>query len=138
MRFAKVVFIAAGVWGIVVLTPLYFLVDITGRQYAAPTDYPNFFYGFLAITMAWQLAFLVIGTDPGRFRLLMLPSIFEKASYVVTLLLLYGQARISSADVMAAVPDSVLGVLFVIAFAKTAVRSTDDRTGTPEPGLRRR
>ena len=32
MRFAKVVFIVAGVWGIVVLTPLYFLLDVTGRQ----------------------------------------------------------------------------------------------------------
>jgi len=38
MRFAKIVFLAAGVWGIVVLTPLYFLVDLTGRQYAAPLD----------------------------------------------------------------------------------------------------
>ncbi len=88
--------------------------------------------------MAWQIAFLVIGTDPARFRLLMIPSIFEKASYVVTLLLLFGQARISSPDVMAAIPDSVLGVLFVIAFAKTAVRSNDDRAGTAEPGLRHR
>jgi hypothetical protein len=136
MRFARNVFIAAGVWGIVVLTPLYFLIDITGRQYTPPTDYPHFFYGFLAITMAWQIAFLAIGSDPARFRLL--PSIFEKASYVVTLLLLYGRARISSADVMAAIPDSVLGVLFAIAFAKTAVRSNDDRAGTAEPGLRHR
>ena len=38
MRFAKIVFIAAGVWGIVVLTPLYFLLDLTGRQYA-PANY---------------------------------------------------------------------------------------------------
>jgi hypothetical protein len=30
-RFAKVVFIVAGIWGIVVLTPLFFLVDVTGR-----------------------------------------------------------------------------------------------------------
>ena len=49
----------------------------------------------------------------------MLPSIFEKFSYVVTLLLLYGQARVSSADAMAAVPDALLGVLFIAAFAKT-------------------
>ena len=119
MRFARIVFIVAGVWGIFVLTPLYFLVDITGRQYAAPTEYPHFFYGFLAITMAWQIAFLIIGSDPGRYRLLMLPSIFEKFSYVVTLLLLYGQARVSSADAMAAVPDALLGVLFIAAFAKT-------------------
>jgi hypothetical protein len=36
MKFAKIVFIGAGIWGIVVLTPLYFLFDVTGRDYAAP------------------------------------------------------------------------------------------------------
>ena len=43
MKFARNVFIAAGVWGIVVLTPLYFLVDITGRHFPAPTTYAHFF-----------------------------------------------------------------------------------------------
>ena len=57
MKFARIVFIAAGMWGIVVLTPLYFLVDVTGRQYAPPTDYPQFFYGFLSVAMAWPIAF---------------------------------------------------------------------------------
>ena len=70
MRFARVVFIAAGVWGIVVLTPLYFLIDISGRQYAAPTTYPQFVYGFLSVALAWQIAFLMIGTiDLIRFTL---------------------------------------------------------------------
>lgn len=49
MTFARTVFIAAGVCGIVVLTPLYFLVDVTGRQYAPPTSYPQFFYGFFSV-----------------------------------------------------------------------------------------
>jgi cytochrome b len=75
MRFARFVFTIAGIWGIVVLTPLYWLVDITGRIYAPPADYPHFFYGFLSVAMAWQLAFLVIGSDPARFRPLMIPSI---------------------------------------------------------------
>src|SRR5712691_2589354 len=107
MRFARIVFTAAGVWGIVVLAPRYFLLDVTGRQYAPPTAYPQFFYGFLSVAMAWQLAFLVIGSSPARFRLLMIPSIFEKLSYVVTVAVLHGQARISAMDAMAAVPDMV-------------------------------
>ena len=119
MRFAKVVFIAAGVWGIVVLTPLYFLLDVTGRQYAPPTTYPQFFYGFLSVAMAWQIAFLVIGSSPARFRLLMIPSIVEKLGYVVTVVVLYGRARISAADATVAVPDLLLGALFIAAFAKT-------------------
>jgi hypothetical protein len=121
VKFAKYVFIIAGVWGIVVLTPFYWLVDVTGRRYAPPTEYPHFFYGFFAITMAWQFAFLVIGSNPIRFRALMVPSMFEKFSYVVTLVILYNQARISVADFQAAIPDVLLGILFVVAFVKTRV-----------------
>jgi hypothetical protein len=119
VKFAKYVFISAGVWGIAVLTPFYWLVDVTGRRYTAPTEYPHFFYGFFAITMAWQFAFLVIGSNPVRFRPLMVPSMFEKFSYVVTLVVLYNHARISAADFQAAIPDLILGILFVIAFVKT-------------------
>ena len=31
MRFAQIVFTVAGIWGIVVLAPFYWLVDVTGR-----------------------------------------------------------------------------------------------------------
>ena len=119
MRFAKTVFIGAGVWGIAVLTPLYFLFDVTGRQYAPPVEYPQFFYGFLSVAMAWQIAFLVIGSNPARFRLLMIPAIIEKLSWVLILTVLYSGARISSADAAAALPDGLLGVLFIVAFAAT-------------------
>jgi hypothetical protein len=120
MRFAKAVFIAAGIWGIVVLTPLYFLVDLTGRQYAPPIAYPQFFYGFLSVTMAWQIAFLLIGSSPARFRPLMIPSIIEKFGFVATVAMLHGQARITAADATAAAPDLLLGVLFIAAFVKTS------------------
>ena len=120
MKFAKYVFLAAGVWGIAVLTPLFFLVDITGRPYTAPSDYPHFYYGFLAVAMAWQLAFLVIGSNPVRYRLMMIPAFIEKAGYVVTTTLLYSQGRISADEVGTAIPDSLLLVLFVVAFLKTS------------------
>ena len=68
MRLAKYVFTGAGIWGLVVLTPIYWLFDISGRRYAPPVDYPHFFYGFLSVAMAWQIAFLVIGSNPARFR----------------------------------------------------------------------
>ena len=131
MRFARIVFIAAGVWGIVVLTPLYFLLDVTGRHYPPPTAYPQFFYGFLLVTMAWQIAFLVIGSNPARFRLLMVPAIIEKLGYVVTVAVLHGQARISAADAMAAGPDLLLGALFIAAFAKTQTSDHSGGWGSP-------
>lgn len=121
MKFARNVFIAAGVWGIVVLTPLYFLVDITGRHFPPPTTYAHFFYGFFSLAMAWQFAFLVIGSDPMRYRPLIIPSIIEKFSFVVTVIVLYSQARIPFVEATAAVPDFFLGILFSIALVKTRV-----------------
>lgn len=123
MRFARVVFIIAGIWGIAVLTPLYWLVDVTGRQYSPPVDYPHFFYGFLSVAMAWQIAFLIIGSSPARFRPLMIPSVLEKFGHVSTLAALYAGRRISAQDAQTALPDLLLGILFVVAFAKT--RSTE-------------
>ena len=119
MKFAKFVFIGAGLWGILVLTPLYFLVDLSGRPYAPPATYPHFFYGFLSVAMAWQVAFLVIGSSPVRYRLLMIPSMLEKVGYIITAALLYRQGRIALEDATTAAPDLVLLVLFVIAFVKT-------------------
>jgi hypothetical protein len=40
-----------------------FLIDVAGRQYVPPSAYPQFFYGFLSVAMAWQIAFLLIGSD---------------------------------------------------------------------------
>ena len=126
MRFARIVFVIAGVWGLAVLTPFYWLVDVTGRRYSPPIEYPHFFYGFVGVALAWQIAFLVIGSNPARFRALMIPGMLEKFGYVATLAVLYSQARISAADAQAAVPDLLLGILFIAAFVKT--RAAERRT----------
>jgi hypothetical protein len=123
MRFAKIVFVGAGVWGIVVLAPFYRLVDVTGRHYGTPVEYPQFFYGFISVALAWQVAFLVIGSNPARFRPLMIPSMLEKFGWVATLAVLSGQGRITAIDVQPLWPDLVLGLLFVAAFVKTRASS---------------
>jgi len=122
MKFARVVFIAAGIWGIVVLTPLYFLVDVTGRQYAPPIVYPQFYYGFVSVALAWQFAFLLIGTNPARFRPLMIVAILEKLGWVATVSALWIGSRISSLDASSGVPDALLGILFIAAFVASATR----------------
>jgi hypothetical protein len=126
VKLARIVFIAAGIWGIVVLPPLYFLHDITGRPYRPPVDYPHFFYGFISVALAWQIAFLVVGSNPARFRPLMVPGMIEKFGHVAGVVVLYTQSRIAAADALAAVPDFLLGFLFVVAFATTRARRRAD------------
>jgi hypothetical protein len=123
MKFAKIVFAGAGVWGVLVLTPLYFTFDLIGRQDPPPITHPQFYYGFSTVAMAWQLAFLVIATDPERFRPMMIAAVLEKAGYVVAVGALYLQQRLSPLQLAAAVPDALLGVLFVTAFFKTSRRT---------------
>jgi len=61
------------------LTPLYFMFDLIGRNDPPPITHPGFFYGFVGIGLAWQVAFIIIATDPVRFRPLMIPCILEKS-----------------------------------------------------------
>jgi hypothetical protein len=127
MKLARAVFIVAGIWGIAVLGPLYALVDVSGRRYAPPAEYPHFFYGFIGVALAWQIAFLLIGSNPSRFRPLMIPAVIEKLGFVVTTLVLYRRQRIPWQDAQAAIPDLLLCVLFVAAFVTTGRTSTDVR-----------
>ena len=118
MKFAKTVFTFAGIWGFVVLTPLYFSFDLIGRLYPPAITHPDMFYGFLAVTVAWQIVFLVIGRDPVRFRPLMIPAMVEKFLYIASLAALWLQGRIRTGQFAVTFPDCVLGTLFVLAFIK--------------------
>jgi hypothetical protein len=119
MKFAKIVFGIAGIWGAVVLTPLYFMFDVIGQQDPPPITHPAFYYGFIGTALAWQIAFLIISTNPVRFRPLMVACIVEKFCYGATFAALYLQHRLHASDLIFGAVDTLLGVLFVVAFFKT-------------------
>jgi len=119
MRFAKWVFLLAGVSGIVVVAPLYFLEEVVGRDYPPPINHPEFFYGFVGVTLAWQVMFLVIASDPVRFRLAMLPAMLEKAGFAIAICVLYAMSRVPAVWLGAASMDGSLFVLFIVAFLRT-------------------
>jgi len=121
MKFARGVFLVAGVYGILVLTPLYFLEGMIGRRTPPAITHPEYFYGFIGVALAWQLAFLLIATDPARYRLLMLPAIIEKVSYGLALVALLAQGRIPLSAFAVGSLDWVFAFLFVAAFAKSPV-----------------
>jgi hypothetical protein len=120
MRFARVVFTIAGVWGVLIMTPLYFAFDAVGRAYPPPLTHPDVYYGFIGVTLAWQIAFLMIAADPLRYRMIMLAGILEKSLYVGTIITLYLLGQLKPAQAAAIiVPDGALGLLFVASFFKT-------------------
>jgi hypothetical protein len=121
MRFAKIVFRVAGIWGLLVITPLYFMFDLIGRNDPPPITHPGFFYGFLGVALAWQVAFIFIATDPPRYRPLMIPCVLEKAGYGAAVVILVLQGRMHKPDLVFAGTDLLFGLLFVIAYFKTPV-----------------
>lgn len=123
MKFAKIVFWCAGIWGILILTPLYFMFDVISRQDPPPITHPAFYYGFIGAGLAWQVAFLIIATNPGRFRLLMVAGMIEKFSYGAALVALYLQRRLHASDLTFGAVDLLFGALFVLAFLQTKAQT---------------
>lgn len=122
MKFARIIFWIAAIWGVLVITPLYFMFDAIGRNDPPAITHPGFFYGFAGAALAWQIAFFVIARDPLRHRPLMIPSIFEKLSYSIAVMFLVAQHRMHATDMVLAGVDFLLGVLFAIAYIKTPSR----------------
>lgn len=119
MKFARWVFIASGVYGLIVILPMYFSEYQIGQSFPPPITHPEYFYGFIGVTLAWQILFLLIAVNPLRYRLMMIPAIIEKFAYGSAIIILFVQERIAVMLLSAGIIDSVLGLLFVIAFFKT-------------------
>ena len=107
-------------WGVVVLAPLYFMFDLIGRQDPPPITHPGFYYGFVSVGLAFQIAFIVIARDPVRLRPMMVPSVLEKFGPGGSFVVLYLQHRLSPGDLVLGCVDLLFGVLFLAAFFKTS------------------
>ena len=118
MRFAKTVFTIAGIWGFIVLTPLYFLEGKIGLTNPPAITHPEYFYGFISVALAWQVAFLMIARDPVRYRTLMIACMLEKFPFPIACMLLYMHGRIASQVLASSMVDLLLGVLFVLAYVR--------------------
>jgi hypothetical protein len=52
-------FLISGIWGLVVLISHYFMEQIVSHHHPPPITLPEFFYGFVGIGIAWQIALLL-------------------------------------------------------------------------------
>ena len=134
-RFAKRVFLVAGIYGIVVLAPQY-LIEL---GLPAPIARPEHFYGFIGVALSWQFVFLLIARDVQRYRPLMLAGVLEKLSFGLAVMILYAVDRVSAGVLGAGAIDLAFGALFVLAYVRgseQAVRGSTAPVGavsTPGP-----
>jgi hypothetical protein len=124
MKFAKWVYAIAGVYGLLVTLPLFFSENQIGEMMPPFINHPEYYYGFAFAVLAWQVAFLVIARDPLRYRGLMPVTFLEKFPYVVGIAVLFLQGRAPQQLLWTGSIDFVLGILFVIAYWRTARQPT--------------
>jgi hypothetical protein len=125
VKFAKIVFWAAGIYGVLVLTPLYFIFNLIGVKDPPPVTHPLFYYGFVGLGLVWQAAFMIIATCPVRYRPMMIAACLEKLSYGVAAWVLYAQGRLHIVDAYIESADLVWLVVFIVAYIKTPVRANE-------------
>jgi hypothetical protein len=120
VTFAKRVFLFAGVLGLLILLPQYFMEARIGRDFPPPITHPEHFYGFVGVGTVWQVLFLIIAADPVRLRPAMLAAVLEKLSFGLPAIVLYLQGRLPALILGFAVFDLFLGLLFVLSYRAVA------------------
>jgi hypothetical protein len=119
MTFAKRVFLIAGIWGVLIIGLNFFNERWVSLNDPPALNHPEFFYGFNAVGMAWQVLFLLLSRDPARYRPLMPAAMLEKFSYVIAIAVLFALGRISKFVFYFSFTDLLLGILFVLAYLRT-------------------
>jgi hypothetical protein len=128
MRIASRVFRGAAIYGVIVLLPLLFMETRFGQDNPPPVTHAEFYYGFAWLALVWQGAFWIIGSDPVRYRPLMIPAVLEKFTWALTVFALVAAGRAVPASTIGfAGIDSILGVLFIVAWLRTEARSPAGR-----------
>ena len=124
MPWIKRLFYLAAAYGFLFLTPQYFLEQRFSRDYPPAITHPEFYYGFIGVALAFQMVIAIIGSDPVRFRPMMLAAVAEKFSFGVAAPLLCAAGRIPRITAYFGIVDLLLSVLFLYAWWALRGQST--------------
>jgi hypothetical protein len=121
MQIASRIFRWAAIYGLIVLLPMFLLEQRFGQDNPPAITHAELYYGFVMLAVAWQVAFVVIGSNPMKFRLMMIPAIIEKFGWGLVAFGLAGMGRAVPATTLAfAAVDMALGSAFIYAWRCTA------------------
>lgn len=116
IKWARRLFLAAGIYGVVVVTPLFFLEQQLSERYPPAITHPELYYGFVSVTFGWQIVYLMLWRDPLRFRPIIVPAVVGKVGFASSVLVLVALQRLEPAGLVMAPGDLVLSALFLWAF----------------------
>ncbi|HVY04170.1 MAG TPA: hypothetical protein VG983_10975 [Caulobacterales bacterium] len=120
MRFARWVFLVAGIYGVLALAPGFFLEGAMNAAAPPAITHPEFYYGFIGSALVWQIAFFVIASDPAKYRPLIAVSVLEKLAFFGPCLALYALGRLPIGGAfIGGMIDGFWLVMFAIAWLRT-------------------
>jgi hypothetical protein len=134
IKFARRLFLAAGIYGLAVVAPLFFLEDRIGATNPPSITHPEFYYGFVCTALAWQVVYLMMSRDPIRLRLMLIPAIIGKAGFGVSVVVLFMLHRLPPAGLILPSIDLILAALFAWAYVALGRRQTTMAEATRGPG----
>jgi hypothetical protein len=111
--FARRVFKVAGIYGLVVLVPQYLLETGVLPGARLQLTRPSDFYGFVGVALVWQFVFLLISSDPRRFRALIPLAVLEKLVFGIPVIMLAAAGRVGGDVLTFGSIDLVLATLFL-------------------------
>ena len=116
VRLARRVFAVAGIYGLIVLLPLYFAEPVLAAR--APLNHPEYYYGFLGAASVMQLVYLTIARDPVRFRPLMPLAVLAKLNFFIAVAILYASGRVNAYAMALVSVDLLLGLAFAFVWLR--------------------
>ena len=116
-KWPAIIFKGAGIYGIIVMILL--LVAPTQVLNEPTVIHPEYYFGFVMVGLVWQIAFLVVGSDPVRFRPIMPVCMCEKFFYITLLTFLIMTHRTPERMWPAVVLDGLVGCAFIYAWRIT-------------------
>ncbi len=122
IRAARWIFWLAGVYGLVVLTPQYFLLEQISRDTPPAVTHVEYFFGFVGLALVWQLAFLLIGYEPLRYRPLIPIAVLEKVSFGIPAAILFARGEVPKMVFTFGLIDLLLAACFFVAWWATRGR----------------
>jgi len=108
----RLIFGCAGIYGLLVLLPMFFAAP----WLYPPPNRPEDYYGFLGAATVMQLIYLTIARDPDRFRPLMPLGALSKGLFFLTILPLWLTGLTAGPAMVFASIDGALGLAFLYAW----------------------
>jgi hypothetical protein len=126
IKFAQRLFLGAGIYGMVVLAPMFFLEHLIGEHDPPAITHAEFYYGFVCTALAWQIVYLMMWREPLRLRPMLIPAIMGKAGFGISVLVLFAQGRLAARNIVLPSIDLLLAALFAWAYVALSSHAQPD------------